>query len=295
MANDYDKIFRENIEELILPLVEKLMNLKTERMEEIPDDLQWTIERKPDFLKKILHKDRSKDYVLHIEFQSSEASDMVYRMHEYYAMLLRQYELDVYQYVVYLGLGKSRMLTAIEKRNLTFSYDLINLQDFDYKLFMESNKPEEVVLAILADFGSTTPKQVITELLMQLKSMKMETLKLQKYVVQLEVLSNLRNLQQEIINQIQKIMAIKYDIKKDIRYQQGLEQGLERGLEQGLEQGLEKGLEKGLELGEQKGEENAKIKGIRKSIKKGKLTIAEIADVFDVSIEYVEAIKKEME
>lgn len=51
MAQDYDKIFKENIEEIILPLTEKLLNIHPEKSEEIPDDLQRTIERKPEIAK----------------------------------------------------------------------------------------------------------------------------------------------------------------------------------------------------------------------------------------------------
>jgi hypothetical protein len=38
MAQDYDKVFKENIEEIILPLAEKLLNIHPEKLEEIPDD-----------------------------------------------------------------------------------------------------------------------------------------------------------------------------------------------------------------------------------------------------------------
>ena len=32
MAQDYDKIFKENIEEIILPLAEQLLNIKVEKL-----------------------------------------------------------------------------------------------------------------------------------------------------------------------------------------------------------------------------------------------------------------------
>ncbi len=40
----------------------------------------------------------------------------------------------------------------------------------------------------------------------------------------MEILSNLRNLQSEIIKQF-SVMSIHFDIKKDLRYIQGIEQG----------------------------------------------------------------------
>jgi hypothetical protein len=54
MANDYDKIIRENIEAIILPLANRLFQLEIKSMEEVPDELQVTVERKPDFLEAVL-------------------------------------------------------------------------------------------------------------------------------------------------------------------------------------------------------------------------------------------------
>ncbi len=79
MAQHYDKIFKENIEELILPLAKKVLSLNLENLEELKDDLQTTIERKPDFLKKVVSNDKKQsDYILHIEFQTVDEPKMVY-------------------------------------------------------------------------------------------------------------------------------------------------------------------------------------------------------------------------
>lgn len=54
MSQDCDKIVKENIELIMLPLGRKVLGMaEPEGMIEIPDDLQYTIERKPDFLKLI--------------------------------------------------------------------------------------------------------------------------------------------------------------------------------------------------------------------------------------------------
>ena len=44
MSNEYDKIIRENIEAVILPLADKILGISPTLIEEIPDDLQTTIE-----------------------------------------------------------------------------------------------------------------------------------------------------------------------------------------------------------------------------------------------------------
>jgi hypothetical protein len=53
--------------------------------------------------------------------------------------------------------------------------------------------------------------------------------------------------------------------------------------EEGVEEGIEIGKEEGIEIGK----ENEKIKGVKKALNRGKLSIEEIAEDFEVSIDYV--------
>jgi predicted transposase YdaD len=62
-----------------------------------------------------------------------------------------------------------------------------------------------------------------------------------------------------------------------------------------FDEGKQIGLEKGKIEGEQIGQEKEKKNGIIKALKRGKLSIEEIAEDFEVSIEYVLEIKKTMD
>lgn len=66
------------------------------------------------------------------------------------------------------------------------------------------------------------------------------------------------------------------------------------GFEQGLEKGFEKGIEKGIEKGRLEGIMEAKNLSIQKAIKRGKLSLAEIAEDFEVSLEYVRQIQQNL-
>ena len=226
---EYDKIFKENIEELIIPFAEKLLNIDPENMREIPDELQTTLEVKPDFLKKVIadkknKKTKQKDFILHIEFQTANEPYMAHRMNEYYAILYKKYKLEVHQYIFFIGTGKSTMKQTIEVKNLSFRFDIINMQDFSYELFLDSTKPEEVILAILADFGNQDSYTVIDKILKKIKELPLENSIQRKTVIQLEVLSKLRKLQSKIIERLHT-MALTYNVKEDLRYQQGKEEG----------------------------------------------------------------------
>jgi hypothetical protein len=274
MAQDYDKIFKENIEDIVLSLAEKILHIHPERIEEIPDDLQRTIERKPDFLKKITTKKPANTYILHIEFQKEDEPKMAYRMLEYYGMLLRKYELDVHQVVFYISKNKPTMVTHLQYQNLSFSYKLLDLQEVDYHIFLNSNQPEEIILAILGSFGKETPQKVVENILNKLKTIKIETLRREKCVKQLEILSNLRGLQQEIIKQLTN-MALIYDLKTDLRYQQGKEEGK-----------IEGKVEATKELQHQM---------IKRLLKKNILSIQEIAELVQVDVATVKAIAQSLD
>ncbi|MBF0555185.1 MAG: hypothetical protein HQK96_11630 [Nitrospirae bacterium] len=73
-----------------------------------------------------------------------------------------------------------------------------------------------------------------------------------KYIRQVEVLSQLRDLQDEVSKEAED-MALVYDLERDIRFRQGREQGLlegeQRGQRKWLLEGKREGLLEGIELG----------------------------------------------
>ena len=239
MSQDYDKIFKENIEQMALPLAEKLLGIRPEKLVEITVDLQQTIERKPDFIKKVVHKDSKKDYILHIEFQVKDEPKMVHRMLEYYALVFRIHKLKLKQIVFYLGEGKAKMLTKINHDDLNFEFSLVNIQEIDYTDFINSDKPEEVILAILANFQNKKPEIIISSILQRIIKITKPNLQQLKYVKQLEILSLLRDLQEETLNQ-SKNMALIFPIEKDIRFKQGKEQQAVLAIKGFIEQNVPK-------------------------------------------------------
>lgn len=55
-------------------------------------------------------------------------------------------------------------------------------------------------------------------------------MELKRYLQQLEVISNLRNLQALTVQTLDD-MELTYDLKSDIRFKQGIEKGIEKGIE----------------------------------------------------------------
>ena len=153
MAQEYDKILKENMEELILPLSDKLLGLSLGPTEELPDDLQNTLERKPDLLKRVTEDKNDASYLLHIEFQVKDETTMVDRMLLYYAMLWEKYHEPVKQYVVFIGRRKPKMPTVLQNEVLDYRFTLVDIRELNYRSLLDTaTQPEEAVLAILSNF-----------------------------------------------------------------------------------------------------------------------------------------------
>lgn len=259
------KIIKENIEEVFLPLAEKYLGIKIKSSRKISPKLQTTLEREADFLRTVT-TDQQEKFILHIEFQTNDEADMVYRMAEYNAILLRKYKLPVRQFVVFLGEGKPKMRTTLQKSEVIEGFHLTNLKTYDYRSLLISDIPEEIILAILSDYVGEPPVKVITHVIKRLQEVSKDEIKLRKYIRQLTILSRLRKLEGETIKQIEK-MPITYDIKKDYWYKEG----------------------------KQEGRKEEKREMIIEMLKDSSISLEKIAKFAKVTLAYVKQIQKEIE
>ncbi len=116
----------------------------------------------------------------------------------------------------------------------------------------------------MANFENQSSTKVIQTILEKVIVTTKPNLERLKYVKQLEILSILRKLQTQVVNQ-SKTMALIYNIEDDLRYQQGLEKGLKKG-------------------------ELEKAKRAIKNLLSTSLTHQQIADSLEVSIDLVKEI-----
>lgn len=196
-ANQYDKIFKENIEAVIPSLMQNVLGITAVSLEELPDDVQHTKERKPDVLKKVTDN-LGNTFVLQIEFQVADEPEMVYRMADYCIMLVRKYKLPIRQFVIFLGKANPQMETELMMEDLSFRYHLRSIKAIDYQLFLKSGKPEEIVFAVLSNFGADNPETAIENIVDRLEETTGTELTLKKYINQLRILAELRKLDLQI-------------------------------------------------------------------------------------------------
>jgi predicted transposase YdaD len=180
-------------------------------------NIQHTKERTPDVLKKVT--DRSKNtFVLHLEWQSKNDKDMVYRMAEYAVMLYRKYRLPVEQHVIYVGKGVANMSQTIEHKNFKFTYNIITLKKIDYKIFLSAKDPAIKVLAILCSFEEEGEERALENILRELKANTTGSLKGNMHFNQLCILVKLRS--KNINLKFKKMISVSsfYKEEEDVRY-----------------------------------------------------------------------------
>ncbi len=259
-AAQYDKIFKENIEAVISSIMENLLEITAISMEELPDDIQHTKERKPDVLKKVTDT-KGDTFVLQIEFQVKNEPEMVYRMLDYYGMLERKYKLSVKQFVIFLGSEKPTMPTKLDRERLKFSYPLVSLSTLDYHIFLNSDKPEEIILGILANFKGENPENALKQILVRIKETTQGEFSLKRYFNQLRVLAQLRNLELNLKNAMDSIAEYIKE-ERDVLYLRG--------------------------------QENEKAKFVTYLLREGNKTFEQIADIAETTVDFVKAVYQKL-
>jgi len=217
---------------LVSTAIRKLCGLPPIGLEPFPTVIKKTKERRLDLVFKIKSGGSGLGGLIHVENQVKNDNDIGYRMAEYNILLSRETGMNVHPYLIYFGNDALTMQPLLELEYLTFRFIIVDLKAISAQPFLESDIPEEIVLAILCKFpdGKDAP-EVIRVILDKLsKTKKYGYINYEQALQCLEILSNLRNLQPEAVKQISK-MALTYDIRTDLRYLQGKEEGELKGIE----------------------------------------------------------------
>ena len=231
-AGQYDKIIKENLEITLPVIIRDVLGLDIAISEELPDDIQHTKERKPDALKKVTDT-TGFTYVLQVEFQVADESEMVYRMAEYSVMLMRKYQLPIKQYVIFLKGTEPTMPTFIDTENHKFSYNLIRIAEANYNLFLKADNPEVKMLGILANFGKEDSYIAVKSIVNQVQSFTKGDFAESRYFRQLRIFVQLRSSVEQQFEKAMETITKFFKEEKDFLYRKGEIKGIEKGIEKG--------------------------------------------------------------
>jgi len=232
MPNGFDRIFKENIDAMVAVFLYRFFGLEWERADPLKDKLQITLERETDFLLHLDKGDKSRERIVHLEFQVKSGRLLDLRMLTYNVMLQVKYRCPVVQAVIFLQKApkKPRKRRWIKQPGLTFSYPVFYVHKLPFEELIRSDIPEEIVLAVLSDFGDLGPEEAVKVILKRLEALSGETFSTGKYVQQLRVLSNLRSLNQIVHEQLEQMPSIfTKKFQQDVLYLRGKDEGIAEG------------------------------------------------------------------
>ena len=236
---------KENIEKIFRPLIEKRLGIKIGKAIPLKEKMQTTVELEMDFFYEIVSVEGN-PFILHLEFESGNNLEMVYRVGEYHGMSLRRKKLPIRHIVVYLGNETPTMRTQLKPEEVYTGFELLNVKTIDKDEFLSSQVPEVVLMAVLANYQPEETENILRQILISLKKLVGNKRTLKKYVNQLMMLSRLRKIEKLTIK-IAEEMPIHIDVESDTLYIRGAEKGRQEGIEKGIEKSVVKLWQKGIE------------------------------------------------
>jgi predicted transposase/invertase (TIGR01784 family) len=215
--------------------------------------------------------ENGKDEIIHIEIQNNNHSQMHLRMLRYYSDILFEYEgYRVLQYVIYIGKRDCKMKSVIKRDNISYSFEIIDLQDMDCEKFLFSNNPSAVALSILCNFQNRDKQTVVNTILARLKELSRDNeIEYRNYLKMINILSSNRDLEDEVAKGAEMLSV---DIEKTPFYKMGIKKGIKDGLQKGIEDG---------------------VKAVAKRMIEQNIDISTIQSLTTLSLEEINKLKKE--
>ncbi|GIV30783.1 MAG: hypothetical protein KatS3mg029_0134 [Saprospiraceae bacterium] len=295
-ANKFDKLLKKNFKPILGVCLRRIIGLDFDALEFLEiQKQQVTLEMEPDFICRVRQKG-SGHYLIHIiEFESRDSLRTVLRYLMLVGILTFKFGLPVRIDCFYLGSSPPKYLNGVYKTPwIEFHFHVHQLRSMSYKEFLDSNVPEEVMLAILTNPEPLTKEELVRQIVERLQHLsKNDEEKLWERVVELTVFSMLRNLEPVVIKTVEEMSLFK-DFGRRFIELKPVKELLTKSLEEGWEEGLEEGLKKGREEGLEKGRLLTQIQAIRRFYLKG-MDAAFISDMLGMNpsevAKYLEQVK----
>ncbi len=193
--------------------------------------------RQPDLL-----MDLPDNSLWHFEIQSSNDSNMDWRMLDYFSMISQHCKRPPEQMLLYVGDERLKMGKGLKFKRLKFGYRVRDIRDIKSSELLASDNLSDVKLSILCNTEDVvgTTREVLS------RSSHLEAGDRSTYILELLNLSRLRGLS-DIVKKEVNSMPVTIDLSKDALYLEGTRKGVVEGKRKGLVEGRQKGLVEGIE------------------------------------------------
>ena len=209
----------------------KIISLATgeeieEELEDITGEIKLIKSLRPDLLF------RSKEKIFHIEIQVQHDKSLPERMLIYSVAIREKFEKFPTQIVLFVGKGNPP--PSVFRTEFTIhKFKVIDMKKIDPDEFIRSNKPEEVIVGILAGKFKDKP-QIIGKVKKRIVEILKNEKEIIKYIDSISFLAGLFDVKIEI-----KPMPIEVDIRKTFLYKWGKEEGEKEGLKEAILLGVQ--------------------------------------------------------
>ena len=226
------------LKEIFSRAVGKIISIATgekikEKLEDINQEVKLLKSLRPDMLFKAGEK------IFHIEIQAQQDKTLPKRMLLYSVGIEEKFGKEPVQIVLFVGKGNPPP-SYFRSEFKFLKFRVVDLKKIDPDEFLKSEKPEEVILGVLAGKYREKPevfKKVIRKISKIIKNKK----ELLKYMEDISFLGGLFDVEIKA-----EPMPIQIDIRKTLFYKWGEKEGEKRGIVKGLEKGEKRGIIKGL-------------------------------------------------
>jgi len=248
------------LKEIFSRAIRKIIYIATgekieEKLEDINREVKLLKSLRPDMLFK------AGDKIFHIEIQTQQDKTLPKRMLLYSVGIEEKFGKEPVQIVLFVGKGNPP--PSVFRTEFKFlKFKVVDMKKIDPDEFLKSDKPEEVVLGVLAGKYREKPevfKKVIRKISKIIKNKK----ELLKYMEDISFLGGLFDVEIK-----SEPMPIQIDIRKTLFYKWGEKRGLEKGLKEGEKRGKQEGLKEAILLDIQIKFGKSKVKEIKTILEK---------------------------
>ncbi|GAB6183270.1 RpnC/YadD family protein [Thermodesulfovibrio hydrogeniphilus] len=221
-AFQYDRTIRELIQSIPLRFTEILTGMKVTEI--LDTTFPKVDERVADFIGRL-----EDGTIIHIELQVQNDPNLPERMINYFLRIRTRYGQNPWQMILWLADGKCPYEEHIQIGPLSFSYTVKDIKEIDCRVLLESEDPNDNILAVLCRRGEGFWERLIEKL------RELPEGKRRSYIQKLLYLIKLRkDILQEYATLLKEVNKMPLPIvipkEQDPFYIEGIERGIQKGL-----------------------------------------------------------------
>jgi predicted transposase YdaD len=188
-----------------------------EKLEDITTEIEFVKSLRPDLLF------RAREKIFHIEIQVQTDKNLPERMLIYSLAIKEKFGQKPIQIILFVGKGNPPPSFFRDEFTI-HKFIVLDMKKIDPDEFIKSDKPEEVIVGILAGKFKDKPK-IIERVKKRIVEIVKNEKEIAKYIDSISFLAGLFDVKIEV-----KPMPIQVDIRKTFLYKWGKQEGLKEGI-----------------------------------------------------------------